>query len=586
MLAPARPRRLRDFDDDMDAIRSAFSSKNANDVAIGDAMANAVAEEGEPLPLPELRRRFEEWGMDALFPGGLLSVGSLERVARGMAGLRVDRKAVAIDADSLPTAVAALESRLRVFRALRNVRAYPEEIPPRTVADIVGGVKALVSDCCDPDWFPAPRGKTIDVSVADRASTLAVMERVLGRSPQLEAFLALLVTGGDVDVADLARVAERITDAPLPKKESTLFADALSFADIMFGRVRFHRYADEQFAHAVAATRRSLSSLRALMPKIPRPARASRSVPTGVVEPLPPPRHPPQPTHPPVATGKAFGTLANGHAKASGAAKRRPHEHPEPSRIGDAVDENDAPVDPRMEKTIIATTDARMGTDFDFIRDNPGFVQRAIEQYMAETGSTYAEAELFITRKLRRKTAVKAAPLPQEPVDPRTSWPLVPPPAEPLPDVWDDGEVRVPDSEMPFDDGSGGPKTILEAILEQSNMRTSREFRPRAGEGFESTLAVPGSDEKLNILAERIRNGMPLWHDEDRRDFSGVTSVRLSDEEAKRLDEIQRRERLDERDEEQRKMKADGERVDKPKEHRAKGRKLAKRNAQQGADPE
>ena len=33
---------------------------------------------------------------------------------------------------------------------------------------------------------------------------------------------------------------------------------------------------------------------------------------------------------------------------------------------------------------------------------------------------------------------------------------------------------------------------------------------------FSATLAMPGSDEKLNILAERLTRGLPLWHPSDR----------------------------------------------------------------------
>jgi hypothetical protein len=35
---------------------------------------------------------------------------------------------------------------------------------------------------------------------------------------------------------------------------------------------------------------------------------------------------------------------------------------------------------------------------------------------------------------------------------------------------------------------------------------------------FDSTQALPGSDEKLSILAERVRLGLPLWHPSDRHD--------------------------------------------------------------------
>ena len=30
---------------------------------------------------------------------------------------------------------------------------------------------------------------------------------------------------------------------------------------------------------------------------------------------------------------------------------------------------------------------------------------------------------------------------------------------------------------------------------------------------------MPGTDEKLQVLAERVRSGLPLWHGEDRMDW-------------------------------------------------------------------
>ena len=38
-------------------------------------------------------------------------------------------------------------------------------------------------------------------------------------------------------------------------------------------------------------------------------------------------------------------------------------------------------------------------------------------------------------------------------------------------------------------------------------------------EKFDSTQALPGTDEKLDVLAERIQAGLPLWHPEDRRTY-------------------------------------------------------------------
>jgi hypothetical protein len=36
---------------------------------------------------------------------------------------------------------------------------------------------------------------------------------------------------------------------------------------------------------------------------------------------------------------------------------------------------------------------------------------------------------------------------------------------------------------------------------------------------FDATEALPGSDAKLAVLAERVRRGLPLWHPADRRDL-------------------------------------------------------------------
>lgn len=36
---------------------------------------------------------------------------------------------------------------------------------------------------------------------------------------------------------------------------------------------------------------------------------------------------------------------------------------------------------------------------------------------------------------------------------------------------------------------------------------------------YDSTKAMPGSDEKLTILAERVQSGLPLWHPSDRRTY-------------------------------------------------------------------
>jgi len=43
-------------------------------------------------------------------------------------------------------------------------------------------------------------------------------------------------------------------------------------------------------------------------------------------------------------------------------------------------------------------------------------------------------------------------------------------------------------------------------------------FEPQCTEDFSPTMAPAGSREKIDILADRIQRGMPLWHPEDSTD--------------------------------------------------------------------
>lgn len=56
-------------------------------------------------------------------------------------------------------------------------------------------------------------------------------------------------------------------------------------------------------------------------------------------------------------------------------------------------------------------------------------------------------------------------------------------------------------------------ESILEAIRDG---QWDYEPDPVPREGYDSTFALPGTDEKLEILADRVRDGLPLWHPEDR----------------------------------------------------------------------
>ena len=45
-------------------------------------------------------------------------------------------------------------------------------------------------------------------------------------------------------------------------------------------------------------------------------------------------------------------------------------------------------------------------------------------------------------------------------------------------------------------------------------------FEPQCTDDFAPTHAPAGSKQKIDILAERIQRGMPLWHPEDSTDSS------------------------------------------------------------------
>jgi hypothetical protein len=65
-------------------------------------------------------------------------------------------------------------------------------------------------------------------------------------------------------------------------------------------------------------------------------------------------------------------------------------------------------------------------------------------------------------------------------------------------------------------------KNVFEAILEFGH---DEDFVPAATQEFRATNAPAGSVEKLETLARRIELGLPLWHPEDRADYSGLTGA-------------------------------------------------------------
>ncbi len=60
------------------------------------------------------------------------------------------------------------------------------------------------------------------------------------------------------------------------------------------------------------------------------------------------------------------------------------------------------------------------------------------------------------------------------------------------------------------------PHSVLDAIK-----LGMWDFEPddRRSTDFSSTQALPGTDEKLEVLSERVSRGLPLWHPKDRQSY-------------------------------------------------------------------
>ena len=60
------------------------------------------------------------------------------------------------------------------------------------------------------------------------------------------------------------------------------------------------------------------------------------------------------------------------------------------------------------------------------------------------------------------------------------------------------------------------PESVLEAIRQGI-----WDFEPEGTQQdeFDCTAALPGTDEKLEVLAARVKQGLPLWHEEDRHSY-------------------------------------------------------------------
>ncbi|TVS11494.1 MAG: hypothetical protein EA424_23760 [Planctomycetaceae bacterium] len=65
-------------------------------------------------------------------------------------------------------------------------------------------------------------------------------------------------------------------------------------------------------------------------------------------------------------------------------------------------------------------------------------------------------------------------------------------------------------------------RNVFEAILKYGH---DEDFDPSPSDEFAPTDAPAGSPEKIDILRKRVELGLPLWHESDRMDYSGLTGA-------------------------------------------------------------
>jgi hypothetical protein len=65
-------------------------------------------------------------------------------------------------------------------------------------------------------------------------------------------------------------------------------------------------------------------------------------------------------------------------------------------------------------------------------------------------------------------------------------------------------------------------QNVFEAINHDGH---DENFFPKTSQEFSPSDAAPGSDEKIELLRQRIAMGLPLWHEKDRGDYAGLVGA-------------------------------------------------------------
>ena len=65
-------------------------------------------------------------------------------------------------------------------------------------------------------------------------------------------------------------------------------------------------------------------------------------------------------------------------------------------------------------------------------------------------------------------------------------------------------------------------RNVFDAILKYGH---DEDFAPSVTDEFDPTDAPAGSMSKIQLMRMRVESGLPLWHEGDRSDYSGLTGV-------------------------------------------------------------
>lgn len=66
-----------------------------------------------------------------------------------------------------------------------------------------------------------------------------------------------------------------------------------------------------------------------------------------------------------------------------------------------------------------------------------------------------------------------------------------------------------------------GAKTIFEALTKYGH---DEDYEPKPDTLFFPTMFSPGSEEKIEVLRQRVELGLPLWHKDD-EEICTVTGI-------------------------------------------------------------